>query len=255
MIELLGIISNLVRIDSLSLGNRTTVTNVGNLNIIVMQTGKEQEQSSDVLNSGCQDVVPAPPAKKSDVVTCAGSSPQSPYDKSKHHASLLPKDLEVRETVLPMSIGLYFDFTAYTLFKDNWWEKCPPFFDIAANAKLVPMCGSCANFKSVESESRSIEVKFTSCCCEVTLSHDSMETRKLCFSIDSKSPSRPVSCQSDDQSWSLRYVTPRGMARIELNGNAFVTRYSSRSFSALWWLINHHEVRGDEGYLLLQKAQ
>lgn len=232
--------------------NRASLINVEDLklNVFVMHTGKVQDQLPDASDTECPGAAPTPTARKGGAVTRAGSLTQSLSVKSGHLASS-PKGIEPRATFIPMSTGLYFDFTDHTLFGGNWWEVCPSFFDIATNARLVPMRGSRATFQSIESESRDIEVTIERSCCEVNVSSVPM---KFCFANDPARPSRPMRFQSEGRSWSLRYVAPGRMARIELNGNAFVTRYSRRSFFALWWLVNHHATRGDEGYLLLQKA-
>ena len=153
---------------------------------------------------------------------------------------------------IPFSTGLHFDFTDDTGHPANWWHSTPTYLDMARNLRFVPFLGPNHSFPSLESPERIITVRLTSEALQISRQAD-----RIHFSVplDKKLSSRTLRFTSNSRHWSLRYLRPNILSKLEVNAQTITIQYRRSAFNQLWWLTNHHPSRGAQCYLLLHKAQ
>ena len=161
-----------------------------------------------------------------------------------------PPELELSEPPqsLPFNTGLYLDFADPNYFDTDWWLTCPSYHDVTPNLRLVPLAESICRVPSLESKQRLISVSQCQDSLSVQRQYDSIS---FLIDLTVNVSTKPLYCESRSSTWSLRYLPPGKLIELRVDRTSMAIRYSRRVFSQLWWLVNHHTVRGDEAYMLL----
>ena len=158
-------------------------------------------------------------------------------------------DIQEEASILPFMTGIYLRFIDPKDFAPKWWDSCPSQIDIIPNVRMVPILGQSSCFASLESEERKIQVTITP---GLFLVKQSRRTMKFPLPLHPQKPNR-TDC-SESSSWSLRYIPPSRLTKLNFNANHIIVQYHNHHVSKMWWLVNHHKSRGDAAYLLLQKG-
>lgn len=161
-------------------------------------------------------------------------------------------EIQIQNRILPFNTGLYFDFTNDTYFGQDWWESCPIYQDVIPKVRFVPFLGPNHTFPSLESSDREFTIEITSNKLSIYREHGSVDISVNLEPVASTQINR-YKFNFNSRKWSLRYLPSIEITKLSANGVDFIVQYQEKIFSTLWWLVHHHETRGDEGYLILNK--
>ena len=151
---------------------------------------------------------------------------------------------------IPFSTGLHIDLSHPARYSSDWWSTPPSFQDIARNMRFVPLLASLHLFPSLESPERIITVRIDPEAISISRPADQIS---FLIPLTENISSRTLHFMSNDRHWSLRYLRPNVISKLTLNDSVTTVQYRRASFDQLWWLVNHHPSRGDQGYLLMKK--
>ena len=235
--EVIGLLSglNLVRVDRASLVNLDRPV----FNILVSRPGRKDSPTMALL---CAD---GPgPGPGSDAPTKSEFSPPTLALNLDEPESLAELD-ESSPCVLPFTTGLYLQFQ-----DPAWWEHCRPFIDVASNLRVVSLTNGSSQVPSLESgANRPIHLTLDSDSLRISRSVDSME-----FSVSLRMQSRGRPIRRSSAPWSLRQVVAGRLTKLQVQPYEVIVSYERPCASSMWILVNHHERRGDEVYLIICKS-
>lgn len=242
------LIPALAKIDlNLIKDSRASLINFENVNLFLSFTGSNEEG----LKTTNQENQFAPDTNSTDSIPGRHQGKNIPTLSLKISSEpTTDAEPEIKTAVLPFNTGLYFNFDDPAFFDAGWWRGCPQFIDITSNVRFVPFTGLKHEFPSLEADGRTISIQSKSDYLSIRREYDSME---FSLKLNSKFSAQPLRSSSEEHDWSLKFIPSTRIIKLPLNNADIIVRYQKLCFSHLWWLVNHHQERGDEAYLILHK--
>ena len=165
---------------------------------------------------------------------------RSPVADDSHAESAV----QITQQELPFTSGIYLRFS-----DPDWWNQAPDHIDVAPNLRFLSLKNRTNTFPSIEAGMRrSIEVTRYEDALVVKRPFDAME---FSVPLDPEPPtSRTVNrCRS----WSLEHIVDGTTTKLRLKDWSVVLEYERRFAPSMWCLVNDHETRGEETYIITYK--
>ena len=138
----------------------------------------------------------------------------------------------------------------YMLFVDpSWWASKPRPLDVMPNLRIVPLEDRLFECNSIEAENgRLITMTVESDILKVSRTFDSMELSSPL------TPERNTSQPASMKSWMLFHVAAEQPVKLSLKHHSIIVEYRKSFAASIWCLVNHHDARGEEVYLIIYKG-